>query len=147
MEKASEDRGVAGMVEYIVISGVLVGLLIVLLLLVNAHFMQGPADTITYSAFTDIGNGVSTRIVDTYAIAPANGNVTSLFDIPDEVAGRGYAVTIDTTSDLSSQRVTIARDSLSTSIALAGIGSSRRVGGNTTGSGINKIRYDSGGFF
>ena len=61
------DAGVAALVEYIMISAVLMVLIVIVILLVNANFMQKPADTITYSAFTDIGNGVSTRIVDTYA--------------------------------------------------------------------------------
>lgn len=147
MKGSCDDSGVATLIDYIMISGILMGLFIVLLVLVNAHFMQGPADAITYSAFTDIGNGISTRIVDTYAIAPENGNITSAFDIPDDVAGRQYFVTIDTGGDLSAQLVTVSRDSVTTSIALAGIGSSRKVGGNTTGMGINRIRYDSGGFF
>lgn len=140
------EDGVATMIDYITISGILMCLFVVLLLLVNAHFMQGPADTITYSAFTDIGNGISTRIVDTYAIAPVQGNITSSFDIPDEVAGRQYSVTIDSLGELTTQRVTISRGAISTSIALAGVGSSKMVGGSTTGMGINRISYDSGGF-
>ena len=128
------------------ISGVLMALFIVMLLLVNANFMEGPANTLTYSAFTDISNGISTRIVDTYAIAPDTGNITSRFDIPDDIAGRGYIVEIGNTDDLTAQTVTVSRDSIVTNVAIAGIGSTRRAGGNTTGTGMNRISYDSGGF-
>ena len=65
--------------------------------------------TITYSAFTDIGNGLSTRIVDVYAIAPEKGNITSNFDLPDEIGGRNYMVEIS--GDSSGQTVDISRDS------------------------------------
>jgi hypothetical protein len=58
------------MIEYIMISGVLMGLLVVMLLLVNTNIMENPANRLTYVAFTDIGNGVSTRVVDLYSIAP-----------------------------------------------------------------------------
>ena len=64
------ESAVANLIEYIMISGVLMGLLIVMLLLVNTNIMENPANRLTYVAFTDIGNGVSTRIVDVYAIAP-----------------------------------------------------------------------------
>jgi hypothetical protein len=142
------DCGVATMIEYIMISGVLMGLFVVMLLLVNANFMEGPADTIAYSAFTDVGNGVSTRIVDTYAIAPAIGNITSNFDIPDDIAGQNYFVEIGNTAgdDPTAQTVTVWRNSVKSSVGIAGIGSTRRAGGNTTGTGMNRISYDSGGF-
>jgi hypothetical protein len=136
------------MIEYIMISAVLMTMFVVMLFLVNANFMEGPANAITYSAFTDIGNGVSTRIVDTYAIAPANGNITSRFDIPDDIAGQNYVVEIGNLagSDPTAQTVTVWKGGISTSVGIAGIGSTRRAGGNTTGAGMNRIRYDSGGF-
>ena len=142
------DEGVATLVEYILISGVLIGLFMVVLLLTNTHFMEMPAKTITYSAYTDISNGVSTRIVDIYAIAPDNGDITSRFDIPDEVAGRGYLVEVGNlySDDLSAQTVRISGNSVIANVAIAGIGSTRRAGGNTTGSGMNRISYNSGGF-
>ncbi|MDP3396395.1 MAG: hypothetical protein Q8S57_07005 [Methanoregula sp.] len=142
----SKEAGVATLIGYIIISGVLMALFIVLLLLVNANFMEGPANTLTYSAFTDISNGISTRIVDTYAIAPDTGNITSRFDIPDDIAGREYFVEIGNTDDLTAQTVTVSRGSIVTNVAIAGIGSTRRAGGNTTGTGMNRISYDSGGF-
>lgn len=141
------ENGVASMIEYVMLSGILTGLFIVMLLLVNANFMEGPANTITYSAFTDISNGISTRIVDTYAIAPGNGSIVSRFDIPDEIAGRGYFVEVGAdTDDLSTQSVTVSRGYITTNVSIAGVGASKRAGGNTTGAGMNMIRYDSAGF-
>jgi hypothetical protein len=142
------DTGVATLVEYIIISGVLMGLFIIMLLLVNTNFMEGPANTLAYSAFTDVGNGVSTRIVDTYAIAPEVGTINSQFDIPDDIAGQGYFVEVGNLAgaDPTAQTVSISRGAIASNVAIAGIGSSRRAGGNTTGSGMNKISYDSGGF-
>jgi hypothetical protein len=142
------DAGVATLIEYILISGVLTGLFVVVLLLTNANFMETPSKTIMYSAYTDISNGISTRIVDIYAIAPANGNITSRFDIPDDIAGRGYVVEVGNlySEDLSAQTVSVSGNSVTSNVAIAGIGSTRRAGGNTTGSGMNRISYNSGGF-
>ncbi|WML67221.1 MAG: hypothetical protein METHP_00726 [Methanoregula sp. SKADARSKE-2] len=121
------------------------GLFIVLLLLVNANFLENPATTLTTSSFTDIGNGLSTRIVDIYAIAPENGTISSGFEIPDDIAGRSYCVEIGdlTGGDPSTRDPGIFGDFIATQIAISGIGSPKR---NTTGSGKNRIRYDSRGF-
>jgi hypothetical protein len=141
-----QERAAANMIEYIMVSGVLMGLLMVMLLLVNGAIMEAPSNQLTYVAFTDIGNGLSTRIVDIYAIAPSDGSITSNFDIPDDVAGNDYSVVIGPGVNPVDQDVQISRDLLVTHISLAGIGASRGVVGNTTGKGINKISYDSGGY-
>jgi hypothetical protein len=139
------QSAVANMIEYIMVSGVLMGLLIVMLLLVNSNIMENPANRLSYVAFTDIGNGVSTRIVDVYAIAPTDGTITTRFDIPDDVADKDYYVEIGPGANPVDQDVKVSRGYLETHVSLAGIGASRGVKGNTTGKGLNKISYDSGG--
>jgi hypothetical protein len=141
-----DDTGVATLIEYVMVTGVVMGLFVVMLLLVNTNFMENPVNTITYSAFTDIGNGISTRIVDTYAIAPEEGNISSSFDLPDDIGGKAYGVEI--VGDQSGQKVAISRDYIYSFTALAGIGASKhgQAGGNTTGAGVNKISYDSRGY-
>jgi hypothetical protein len=134
------------MIEYLMISGVIMALLIVLLLLVNTNIMEDPANRLVYVAFTDIGNGISTRIVDVYAIAPVKGTVSTKFDIPDDIAGKEYSVEIGPGANPIDQDVMVSRGSIEAHIALAGIGASKGVAGNTTGRGMNIIRYNSGGF-
>jgi hypothetical protein len=138
-----DESAVANMIEYLMITGVTMALLIVLLLLVNTNIMEDPANRLVYVAFTDIGNGVSTRIVDVYSIAPVVGTLSTKFDIPDDIAGKDYFVEIGPGVD---QDVMVSRGSIETHIALAGIGASRGVGGNTTGRGMNIITYKSEGF-
>jgi hypothetical protein len=134
------------MIEYVMISGILMALLIVMLLLTNTSFMEAPLTTITYTAFTDIGNGVSTRMVDVYMIEPETGNISSQFDIPDDIGGRGYFVEV--LGDTSGQTISVSRDSILSTTELAGIGASAKglAGGNTTGTGMNTIGYCSGGY-
>lgn len=142
------ESAVANMIEYILISGVLMVILIVMLLEVNTNIMENPANRLTYVAYTDIGNGISTRIVDLYAITPRNGTINTIFDIPNDVAGRDYYVAIGPGAHPADQDVKVSRGDrdLDAEIALAGIGASRAVAGNTTGRGMNRIRYDSEGF-
>ena len=134
------------MIEYLMISGVIMVLFIVMLLLVNTNIMEDPANRLIYVAFTDIGNGVSTRMVDLYAIAPANGTITTKFDIPDEIVGKGYDVTLGSATSSANQDITVSRGYITSKIAIAGIATSRGVGGNTTGAGMNIISYNSSGF-
>jgi hypothetical protein len=140
------ESAVANLIEYLMISGVIMVLLIVMLLLVNTNIMEDPANRLVYVAFTDIGNGISTRIVDVYAIAPVSGTVSTKFDIPDDIAGKEYSVEIGPGANPVDQDVLVSRGSIEARIALAGIGASKGVAGNTTGRGMNIIRYNSGGF-
>jgi len=137
------DSGVANLMEYIMISGILMVLLVFTMLTVNTSILEKPAAEMSYYAFTDIGNGVSTRIVDIYVIAPGNGTIQSRFNIPDDVLGKDYSVTIRNREE--DQEIRVYRDRVESTISLAGIGASRGVTGNTTGSGLNRITYNSSG--
>ena len=140
------ESAVANMIEYLLITAVIMALFIVMLFLVNTNIMEGPANRVIYVSFTDIGNGVSTRIVDVYAIAPDEGDITTHFDIPDEIVGRGYFVDLGSNSNSADQDITVSRNYLNVRIALAGIGVTRGVNGSTTGAGMNIISYNSSGF-
>lgn len=141
-----EDAGVANLIEYLMVSGILMALMIVMLLLINTNFMENPANRLTYNAFTDIGNGISTRIVDVYALAPSDGTLSTAFDIPDDVAGLDYMVTVGRGANPIDQDVEVSRGVVDIHVSLAGIGASRGVTGNTTGRGLNRISYSSGGY-
>jgi len=150
-EPFHNESAVANMIEYLMISGVIMGLLVVMLLLVNTNIMEDPANRLVYVAFTDIGNGVSTRMVDVYAIAPQSGNISSKFDIPDEIVGRNYFVDVEGRNNpdnpsVNDQFIRISRGAVSIDIELAGIAASRTAKGSTTGAGVNVISYDSRGF-
>jgi hypothetical protein len=138
------------MIEYLMVTAVIMGLFIVMLLLVNTNIMEDPANRLVYVAFTDIGNGVSTRMIDVYAISPNDGTIFTKFDIPDDIAGNDYSVEVGSrqnqdSGEFNDQYIRIYRNYLSTDIALSGIGVTRNVGGSTTGKGMNTICYNSSG--
>jgi hypothetical protein len=144
------DSGVANLIQYLMVTGVIMGLLVVMLLLINTNIMEDPANRLIYVAFTDIGNGVSTRMIDVYAISPTDGSVFTKFDIPDDIAGNDYSVEVGTRPNSvnyenNDQYIRISHGYITTDIALTGIGASRNVGGNTTGKGMNTICYNSSG--
>jgi hypothetical protein len=140
------NEGVSTMVEYLMITVILVTLMMITMLMLNTVMLQEPSDRLNYYAFTDISNGISTRIVDVYMIAPPYGNLATKFDIPDDVAGRSYSVEISPrfiNIENTTDEVIVSRDAVSYHTSLAGIGSTLGVVGNTTGSGFNRIRYNS----
>lgn len=142
-EREESEAAVTTMVEYMLISGILVLLLIVIMFMANEVFMERPANQVRYYAFTDIGNGISTRIVDIYLIAPENGTIETMFDIPDDVMLTPYFVDVEGTQQ--DQEIMVHRGDVQSFISLAGIGATKGVTGNTTGSGWNRIIYDSKG--
>ena len=141
------ESGVTNLIEYVMVTAALLALLVVMLLMVNTNFMENPANTLSYYAFTDIGNGISTSIVDIYSIAPQNGTISTKYTIPTDVAGKSYSVDIEPSANGYDQEVIVWGGSLSNNISLSGImlSSQGSVIGNTTGMGIKRISYNSGG--
>jgi len=126
--------------EYISVTSILLILLVAVMFMVNAVFMEGPANTLRFHAFTDIGNGISVRIVDIYVIAPDEGTMSSAFDIPDDVAGGDYYVEVEGTS--TDQKILVESGNIQSRIDIAGIGATKGVTGRTTSKGWNVISYD-----
>ena len=93
--RRTDDCAVSTMVEYLNITTVMVVMLVVVFFAANTIFIEKPSNTIKYSSFVDIGNGMSVRVVDLYAVAPESGRVVISFNIPDDVAGKEYYLRLD----------------------------------------------------
>ena len=145
IKESDQDSGVSGLIEYLLISGILMTVMIVLMLNINTVIMQDPADRLSFSAFIDIGNGVSTRIVEVYVLAPNEGTISTKFDIPNDVAGRSYQVDIQPSG--VDENIVVSRGSINSRISLSGIGATLPAGGSTTGAGLNQITYNSSGAY
>ncbi len=140
-DRRDNEEAVSHVIEYLIISGVMLLLIVITLPVVSDVLIERPAEQLSYYAYTDIANGVSTRIVDVYAMSTEYSRVSieSDFDIPDSVAGRDYYVKIS--GGGTSQNVTVYRGTLESTVSIAGIGSTRKAGGDTSGHGVNKITY------
>jgi len=138
-----KESAVSHMIEYTMITGIVILLFVIMVPMVTEAFIRGPTEQLTESAYTDIGNGVSTRIIDLYAIIPYynTATITTRFDIPDDVAGKDYWVNIEGNPG---ELVRISGSSgISSTVSLAGIGETVFGGseGSTTASGLNSIEY------
>jgi len=138
-----KDDGVSTILEYITISGIIMVLMVILMLTLNSVFLEGPRDLVSYHSFVDIGNGVSTKLVDLYVIAPyydvnpsyLNSMQTSI-DIPNDVAGGSYSV------DLTNGNVVVSRGSIQSSVPIAGIGLTIPANGSATGMSRKILCYN-----
>ncbi|MCQ8893961.1 MAG: hypothetical protein NQU46_04950 [Methanolinea sp.] len=143
------ESGVSQMIEYILISSILLLFLVVTILMVNNTFIEEPSNFLTSYAYMDIGNGVSTRIVDLYAIIPysrVNTHIGTKFDVPDDVAGKDYMIEIveGPPNRPTDRRIVIfGGGPIKSTISLAGIGETTFgvAEGKTTASGLNYIEY------
>ncbi|HUU75792.1 MAG TPA: hypothetical protein VMW63_06835 [Methanoregulaceae archaeon] len=150
-ESRGKEAGVSNLIEYILITGILLMFMIIIIPVVNVIFIEGPVSQLTSHAYTDIGNGVSTRIVDLYAIIPYYNTATIVtdFDIPDDVVGRDYRVEIvdGPAGREYDKKILISGNNMESYVSLAGIGATvlGSSAGGTTASGINKICYNSSG--
>jgi hypothetical protein len=142
------DSGVSDLIEYFLISGMLMLLIIITVLSMTPVVIYQPTDQLSEYAFIDIGNGVSTRIVDLYVIRPDFGTINTSFDIPDDVVGREYEVVIESGSEqeYSGDYISVSYSNIRREVPLAGIGQSVGVEGSTTGHGLNEILYNSSGW-
>jgi len=139
----NHESGVSHLLEYIFITSVLIALMVIMVLSINPVFFERPIYQLRDNAFIDIGNGLSTRIVDLYVIAPNKGTITTHYDIPDVVAGKGYVVEVSGGSP--NDIISVTGDGITREAPLAGIGATLGVSGNTSSSGLNIIRYNSAG--
>jgi hypothetical protein len=146
-----KESAVSHMIEYTIITGIVILLFVIMVPMVTEAFIRGPTEYLTESAYTDIGNGVSTRIIDLYAIIPYYNKATIItkFDIPDDVAGKDYWVEIlpgpQGKKNDPGEIIRISGSSgISSTTSLAGIGKTIFGGseGNTTASGLNYIVYE-----
>ena len=136
-----DDEGVSLMTEYLSLTSLLVVMFVIMMFVVNVGLIEGPSNTLKYHSYVDIGNGLSVRMVDLYVIAPGDGTIRTQFDLPDEVAGEEYYVTMGGLE--GSQFISVTDGDVLADVAISGIGASRRVIGNTSSGGTNVISYNS----
>ncbi|HOT04003.1 MAG TPA: hypothetical protein PK069_07480 [Methanolinea sp.] len=136
------ESGVSSLLEYLFISGIMILFIVITVPMVTSIFIEQPTNQLTTTAFIDVGNGISTRIVDLYSLVPGpnTAHIKTVFDIPDDIAGRDYIVEIEQGS-----KVVVSRGDYQTQVSLGGISVSTMgsTGGRTSASGWNIIRFDN----
>ncbi|HTY91830.1 MAG TPA: hypothetical protein VMC84_11690 [Methanocella sp.] len=148
----SDDTGVTSIVEYIVTFIIASILFSIVLLMANSMFIDGPQRTVSKVQFTDIGNDLTAKVVDTYLIAPEPGeysttfDVSTTFDMPLTVASNSYMADIGSGNNPNQDDREIdvysPSNGVSINMTLNGISSTIPVNGSTSSlSGTHRIYY------
>jgi hypothetical protein len=128
------DSGVNMIIEYIMTFIIASILFSIVLLMANGLFIDGPQKTVSRVQFTDIGNDITAKMVDTYLIAPQNGYISTTFDMPLTVAGKSYMANVRTSANSEDKEVIVysLENGVSITTTLNGVNSTIPVSGNTS---------------
>ena len=139
------EEAVITAVEYVLITGILMVMLIITVMAVNHLFIEEPSDTLRYNSYLDAGEKLSTRMVDMEMIAPESGRVVTRLDIPREIAGKSFSVNLtpEITDSGDLRRIAIGDGRVNCFVPAGGMGKGV-LKGNFTDYGYI-LEYDSGG--
>jgi hypothetical protein len=93
-----DDKAVSTTVGYILIVSIGVTFFSILLLSLNSVFTDTPKAIVTDSVYNDLGNEISTKMVDIYIIAPMKGSIDTKFEIPQSIANERYKIELNGSS-------------------------------------------------
>ncbi|MDI6896747.1 DUF7266 family protein [Methanocella conradii] len=128
------NEGVSTTLENIIAFMIAFVLFGILMLMSANIFIDAPGRAVSSVQFTDIGNDITAKLVDTYLIAPDNGTVSTTFYIPMTVAGKDYISNIRDTSNGQDKEVVVYSpyNSVSIAVTINGVNSTIPVNGTTS---------------
>lgn len=142
-----DERGATRLIEYIMITGVLLVLMAIIIPTVSVSFIERPTDRLCHHVFMDVGSGISTRAIDLYMIAPGGpgkigcGNITTRLKIPENIAGRDYSVNFVT--DDAGEIIEVQGDDARVRVEVASVGAPMCITDYATSTRWIVIHYDS----
>ena len=93
-----DDTASSTVLGYIFIGSVAITFFAILMLSLNFLFTDTSRDIVTESVYNDLGNEISTKMVDIYIIAPINGSIDTKLYIPQKIANERYKIAMNRTS-------------------------------------------------
>jgi len=141
-----DDEGVSALIEYMIAFTIAFLIFTMILAMFNGMFIAGPTQAVSRVQFTDVGNDVTAKILDTYLIAPEHGNVSTSFDIPDTIAGQSYELSVGTSPNGWDKEVDVYSfyTDVSTSVTINGVNSTIPINGSTNSMyASHRVKYDS----
>jgi len=140
--RIDDDRGVSSAIDMI-FTFVIASLIFTLLLMnLNALFIDNPKEIVTRNQLEDVGNGVSTMLIDTYLIAPDNGAISTTLDMPNTVVGTPYTVDVVKKNNDREVSVTTFDKSIFVNMTLNGVNSTMPINGTTNSTDeLHRITY------
>ncbi len=141
-----DDSGVSSTMEFMLSFIVAAAIFSYFVINLNNLFMGMPEDTVARNQYLDVGNDISTKLIDTYLVAPDYGDLTVNFDMPEEIVGQAYKVKVEVgdAENIYNREVKIisSDESVSVFMVLNGASSTIPMGGETNSNDAQHvIRY------
>jgi len=87
-----DSKAVSILIQYLMVSGAGIAFFGILMLSLNSVFLENPSNIVMEKRFSDIGNQISTNIIDMYIVVPDNGELETDFIMPIKAGGDYYKV-------------------------------------------------------
>ncbi len=145
MTNLNDDRAVSFSLEYILISSVSILLFLSVISISGSILLDLPTDVAATQQFNDVGNDIGTKLSMFYLIAPENGTLDTLLEMPPTIGGHTYTVRMSA-NNATDQRVMIIADDIDLNISytINGIGASIPIDGEThSASGKHRLCFNN----
>lgn len=141
-----DDSGVSAVVEYILTFLIASIIFSIMLLISYSMFIQGPQQSVETLRYTDVGNDMTAKIIDTYLVAPQDGYLSTSFDMPSSIAGKSYYVKVNPSKNGLDKEILVSSDSgdVTMKVTLDGVNSTIPISGKTSSQNMtHNIFYHS----
>ena len=139
-----DNRGVSTLTSYIMISSIAIIFFGIVALTTTGTFIRGPSQIVMRGDFSDIGNDISTKIVDIYIVAPENGTLNTSLRMPTSVAMQEYNASVDANDQMI--KVSALHTNTEVTVTINEIAQANTVnvkGSTLSGNQEHWLRYDS----
>ena len=141
-----DNRGVSTLTSYIMISSIAIIFFGIIAITTTGTFIRGPSQIVMRGDFSDIGNDISTKIVDIYIVAPENGTLNTSLRMPTSVAMQEYEVNAEAATADQMIKVSALHTNTEVTVTINEIAQANTV--NVTGSTLSGnqehwLRYNS----
>lgn len=140
-----EENAASYPFEYVIISGISILFFVIVILMSKSMLIDQPTRITAEGQFDDVGNNIGTKLVDFYLIVPTNGSLNTTLDMPPNINGHEYVVSLSVANQ-TDQRITITAYSLNINVSytINGIGTSIPITGTTySGQSEHRLKYRS----
>ncbi|MEM2934031.1 MAG: PKD domain-containing protein [Methanocellales archaeon] len=132
-----DDEAITPSYEYIILIGTFLAWAVIFFATYASELSYTPAKIAMEAQFQDIGNAVSSKIVDIYIVMPKiKGHLNSKFYMPEDIGGYEYKVTFKESNQDQQVLVSALEFEKEILITLNGIGSSIALEGSTLSAAV-----------
>ena len=92
MNCLSDKSAVSSALSYVFMTAIAIAFFSIIMLSINTILTDTPRGIVKESVYNDLGNEISTKMVDIYVIAPINGSIDTKLFIPNKIANERYKI-------------------------------------------------------